>query len=201
MQLPYPLAASMIIGLALAASADADLIVQLQNPEQLGAPGSSVVYDGTLTNTGSSPLFLNSDTLTLNASPDFTPTDLFFVNVPPELAATGGAGDSFTGALFSIAISASAPLDEIASGSLEILGGSDPNALGTLTPSPVAFSLTVQSQVAAVPEPSSLGLMIVVLFGAVAAARKRRHSRFSNHDGRQCEPAAVGPLISAPAAR
>jgi hypothetical protein len=123
------------VGLLLAPSmASADTIsLVLSNPVQIGAPGSHLTFDATV----SAPLangatvFLNVDNYGINiAGPNSIDDSGFLLNFPLSLA----RGGSFTATLFTVALPSNL-LPGVYDGFFEIKGGSDANAqnlLGTV---------------------------------------------------------------------
>ena len=149
-----------LLGLAMliGASAQASLVtITLDNPNQLGAPGSTLSFFGIITNTtdpnlGADPIYLNS------ASFNFALTDAannslgnFFANVPFSLASGESSADID---LFDITLAypGSLPLGSY-SGTYVLLGGRDGGDLSasdnlgqtdfsvTVTPEPAFFTL------------------------------------------------------------
>ena len=80
--------------MAMAASvAHAGAMTTFDDPDQNGAPGTTLQFFGTITNPGSDAIFLNGDALNLAApTADFTITDLFFANAPLLLDAGESSG-------------------------------------------------------------------------------------------------------------
>jgi len=122
-----------------------------------GSPGSTILFSGTLSNTSSSTVFLNS--AGINLSGGFTPADEhtgpFFVNAPLFLNA---AGSTPAIGLFTVDIP-----DSFAKGpylgTFSILGGANGNAQDIVG----SVNFTVQV-VSPVPEPNSS-----ILLGLVTA--------------------------------
>lgn len=152
-------------------TAQAGVMITLDNPVQSGVPGASLHYFGRITNLDpEDPVYFNSDSLNLFASPgDFFLTDRFFDNVPgfidPEMTTE-------TLELFSVII-ADPFLNEFGpyTGNYQLLGGLDANAMEIL--GTVNFSVT---PVSATPEPGPSTLIII---GGAAIAFFRRRTRLS----------------------
>jgi hypothetical protein len=136
------------------ARAQGNLLFTLDSVIQNGTPGSEVYFTGTLTNTGTNPLYLNGIQFDFDslAAPYLTgDANVFFNNTPVSLAATGTTGDSYAGQIFGINVDPTTPSGTY-TGSVTLTGGADGNAtdiLGTQN-----FEVVVSS--AGVPEASSL---------------------------------------------
>ena len=130
-----------------------------------GAPGSEVTVYGTITNTGSDDVYLNSENFTLGSS-SFSNGDVtdFFLNAPLSLAPDS---DSGLIALFTFDVASGTPGGSYGGNYLDILGGgpTDQNLLAS-----AEYSVTVKNTVA--PEPGTIGL--IVLGGAGVILRRRR---------------------------
>lgn len=149
-------------------SAHAQLNFTFTPATQTGSPGAPLTFSGTLTNSGSSELFLNGYTTTPIA-PDLTLDDTkFFNNVPLSLM----AGDSFSGKLFDINIAPTALPDDYVIG-FTVLGGSDSSAQGDLA----TQSFTVSLPPPAVPEANTATLLGGGLAGLGLLALRRRTRR------------------------
>jgi hypothetical protein len=111
--------------------------------------GGTVEFDGTLTNTGDTDLYLNGDSFLLSF-PDLNVDDSpFFFDGPTFLA----AGDSFTGAFIDVTAGATI-LSGSYSGTFTIQGGTDSNTYDDI--STEEFTLDVGSPV---PEPNPFLLL------------------------------------------
>src|ERR1700682_2574233 len=90
-----------------------------------GAPGSTATVYGTITNTGSSTIYLNGASFSLS-SPSFLNGDTtnFFLNAPLSLA--GGTNSGLIG-LFSFGIAPGTPRGLYSGSFLDILGGLGPS--------------------------------------------------------------------------
>ena len=155
---------NILVLVALAtAGASAAIVVAFDNPGQTGHPGDTLLFLGTISNTGAGTVFLNGDDLTLNGA-SFTVTDLFFTNVPLSLDGGVNSGDI---ELFDVTLS-NPLLDPPAvyPGSYTLLGGIDGNAGDNL--GFAAFSVTTAPSVpggSGTPEPGSWLLLGTGLAG------------------------------------
>ncbi len=160
---------TLVLGAALllARPASADTItLNLTNPVQTGAGGSTLSFDATVSAPGKNggTIFLNGDDFTV-PSPLTLNDDGFFFGFPLSL----DPGDSFSGLLFTISlppgISAGPYL-----GSFSILGGADGSAQDVLAT--VNFTVNATAGTSAVPEPGSLMLLGTGLAGLVVRVRR-----------------------------
>jgi hypothetical protein len=153
----------VVIGVVLVAlrTTQAAVIFNLTPSVLNTSPGGTVEFTGTLTNTGSTEVFLNGDSASL-LSPFLTLDDTpFFANAPLSLAAGGG---SYSGPFFDVIVDPTA-LPNIYSSSFTIQGGADSNAFDNLATR--SFEVVVTS----VPEPKVLP---VVLMGLLLIALGKR---------------------------
>ena len=131
-------------------------------PDQTGAPGATLQYFGTLTNTGSDTVFLNGDTPNLTgAAGDFAINDLFFANAPISLGAGGSSGDI---ELFDVTVGD--PFTDTLTtyaGLYTLLGGVDGGAQDVVTDPSAGFSVTVTSGTSGTPEPATPALLVTGL--------------------------------------
>lgn len=135
--------------------ARADVVdIAFDHSSQTGSPGDTLKFFGTLTNTSSDTVFLNSDSLNLSGFPLSSITDLF-ANTPLLLAGGAHTGDI---ELFDVAIPSVFP-NSNNPGNYALLGGgmSDLNIVGA-----VDFTVKVQG-ISTVPEPSFRRFLILVL--------------------------------------
>jgi hypothetical protein len=138
------------------------------NPDQSAVAGDTVEFDAIITNLDSlNPLYLNSDNVASLDSP-LTLDDTAFLNIPYPLSPAGNPGNSYAGALFDVTV----PLGTVAGtyeGEYQVLGGSDEDASDLLGDED--FTVTVESS--AVPEPSSLLLLLSGMAGLAGTLRRR----------------------------
>jgi len=150
---------------AMAASAPhASAMTTFADPDQNGAPGSTLQFFGTITNLGSDAIFLNGDELNLAApTTDFTITDLFFANAPLTL----NAGDS-SGLIELFDVTVNNPFPDLPTtytGSWAMTGGADGNAQDILDQA--SFSVTVTPDTQTTPEPQA-SLLLLTGFAVIA---------------------------------
>jgi hypothetical protein len=151
----------------LASPAFGAVLISLDDPNQTGSPGDTLVFTGVLSNGDPDTVFLNSDSLNLVGS-SFLINDLFFSSVPVSLDA-GQSSQDFD--LFEITVFN--PFTDppgLFMGSYGIIGGSNSDAQVLL--GSASFSITEVSSVAQTPEPSSLFLFAIGL-----TVLRRSHQR------------------------
>jgi PEP-CTERM motif len=159
--------------LLLSSPTFADTIsLSLNAPVQPGATGSTVSFVATVLAPGTNggTVFLNGDSFDVS-SPLMLDDSGFFNDFPFSL----DPGDSFSGTLFSIALPSNLAAG-LYTGSFEILGGADSDALDTL--GSVDFQVNVAPTASTVPEPESMMLLAAGLPG-VALLMQRKWRRFS----------------------
>jgi hypothetical protein len=147
----------MLVALSAAAAQASALTIAFDQPDQIGMPGQTLQFFGTIANTSANTVFLISDDLNPTGL-SLTVTDLFFANAPFFLAPSGQPGDSSGDIeLFDIAVSAPL-LDAPATypGTYDLVGGADSNAQDVL--GSASFSVTT-----ATPEPSTIYLLLAAL--------------------------------------
>jgi hypothetical protein len=132
-----------------------------------GTAGEEVTVFGTITNTGTTLVYLNGENYSLGSSSllNGDVTD-FFANAPASLA---GGGNSGIIALFSFDIAPGTAPGIYDENFLQLLGGagnSDQNDIAD-----AAFSVTVESTT--VPEPETLGMIALGLAGVILLRRRR----------------------------
>jgi len=121
--------------------------------------GGTVTFSATLTNTGTTPLFLNGDSVTV--APPVLPNDLkFFLNFPLFLS----AGQSVTAPILDVTAPTVPATFGLRTGSMSILGGANANELTTQASQTFAVNV--------VPEPGGFTLLLVGL-SAFGWARRR----------------------------
>ena len=150
-------------------AACAELTLTLTNPIQNAPANSSLIFAGTLINTGAESVSLTNVTLNLfGDAVNFLVGDetLFLENAPPFLAANGG---TYTGNLFGVTVSADAPEGGYF-GLATIQGG--PNAGDSDDLATRQFQIIV-TPVAAAPEPATFGYEILCIGCWVLAKRRR----------------------------
>jgi len=146
--------------------AHADAILDLTPATLSTAPGGTVQFSGTLTNTGADDLFLNGDVIILSY-PDLTVDDSpFFINSPPFLL----PGGSYVGPFLDVTADATT-IPGSYSGSYTIQGGADSNTFDNIAEQD--FTVEVSSSVV-VPEPNSATLSTVELSCIVVGSFIRR---------------------------
>lgn len=133
--------------------------ITFDNPTQTGNPGDTLTFFGTILNSGTSTVFLNSDDLNL-AGASFNTTDLFFGNVPISLDSGASSGDIelFDVTLLSSFTDSFGPYG----GTYTLFGGVDGNAQDLLTQD--NFTVTATAPVAT-PEPATALLLATGLLG------------------------------------
>ena len=164
-----PLAASLLVLLLLlpALAAHAQLTFALAKPNQVGRPGDTLSFEGTLFNSGASQLFLNGDTFNLGGTGLNLDDSPFFLAGPVSL----NAGQSFSGQLFTVSLDAAA-LAQMALGSFTIQGGATEGDLNDLASAP--FRVTVN-----VPEPGPWALVAAGGMTLVGLGLRRKRRRVS----------------------
>jgi len=151
---------AIVCALPLTAAHAQSLAFTLSTTTLSGTPGSTVTFQGVLSNTGSSTLFLNG--IDIGTTDPNLPSIDFDPNVPFSLA----AGDSYTGNIFGVVVSPSATAGVLNNTAI-IQGGADSNATGMLGSQ--AFHVAV-----VVPETGTLALTLVGLVGGGIVLRRRR---------------------------
>ena len=150
------------------------MLLTLSPDTRTGAPGTDLVFYGTITNSGGATVFLNNDSINLIGAGLTTDDSKFFANVPAFLNA--GASTGLVG-LFDVSIDPATAFG-IYPGSFSIVGGADANAQGTLVTSD--FSVKVASgSPSTVPEGSSFVSLLSGLgaLGALVRISRLRRSR------------------------
>ena len=123
-----------------------------------GRPGQTVLFSGTMMNTGVGTAFINGDAFTFPFAVDDTP---FLLGAPVLLAPAA----SFTGPFFQIAVPTTAGVGMYL-GVFSILGGDTPSSQDVLA--------TREFGVQIVPEPSAWALTFGGLLGGMAFQSRRR---------------------------
>ena len=159
-----------LFALAVLASAGAradiiisNITISLDNPNQIGNPGETLDFTGTITNTDSNlddpAIFLNSDTPDFVGPSDAVLVDNFLANVPASLAPGATSGDID---LFDIAL-ANPEADSFGlySGSTyTLVGGADGGARTAQDNlAQASFSVDVEPASSPTPEPATFALL------------------------------------------
>jgi hypothetical protein len=144
-------------------SADAQLEFSLNPADETGMPGTTVTFNGTLTNVGADIVYLNGDSFS-GLGPGFTLDDSDFNNNFPFFLI---GGDSATADIFTVTLDDTV-LPGDYTGEFSILGGTDPNAEDVLA------TQNFQIQVPGVPEPGSIALLVGVSIAASGVLVRRR---------------------------
>ncbi len=166
-----PSAALLALLMVVPGVAHAQLTFTLSSPVQSAAPGASLIFTGTLTNTGPDELFLNSLSVNLFGNSVFylsSNDSVFLNNVPLSLPAGGAA---YIGAILGIDVSLATP-DGSYFGQAILQGGPGASDANDLASQP--FQVIVNSTPVA-PEPGTLGLL---LLGLPVFARRVRRGKF-----------------------
>lgn len=156
-----PVATALLLSIRPAA---AQVVLDLQNPYQIGQVGDTFQFFGTITNRGPATAYLTAAQYTglpSGVTVDETP---FAFNAPSFLTAKGDAGSTYTGDLFDVTVTpGTAP--GFYSGLFTLTGGADPLADENSVLNTNGFS------VAAVPEASttvSLSILLTLGIGGLA---------------------------------
>lgn len=153
------------MGLMLtAAVAKADpLSLTFASPDPNAAAGQTISFDATVTDIGSTVVYLNGDDLIASGSLllDDSP---FLNNFPISM----NPGNSDTDELFTVTVPLGTPIG-FYSGSFTIIGGSDGNAQNAV--GSADFGVNVSGN--ATPEPSSLVLLLTGVAGIAGTLRRR----------------------------
>ena len=169
----------LLLFCGVARTASAQLVFSL-NPAGLdGAPGSSVTFNGTLSNVGSDIIWLNGDASGASA-PGLTIDDTpYFNNFPLFLE----GGDSATADLFTVDIDPGVPAGTY-DGFFTIVGGADESAQDTLA------TQNFQVQIGSTPEPGSIALLAGAGIAGMFALRKAAPQK-TNSKARYVAPSRV----------
>jgi hypothetical protein len=159
---------AMTVGLLLcgtAAKADS-FSFTIDLATQHAAPGDTLAFSGTVSNTGTSPIYLNGDTITITEEDDFVKDDSPFLN---NFLLPLNPGDRpLDEELFSLLVKPGTPAGSY-TGMFVIIGGSDGDAQDWLS----AQDFTVNVTDTTIPEPSSL-LLLASGMAALAGTLRRR---------------------------
>ena len=168
--------AAVLLMLGAAAPARADLMATLDSSSLTGAPGDTLQFYVTLTNTSATDtVFLNGLGSTLS-SPFLLLDPTPFNNNAPLFLDPGASSSDFE--FFDVKIDPSAPDGPYVANVVSIQGGADGNAFDDLAD--VYFDVNVQSPVAA-PEPGTFPLLIAGLAGLLFITARTRIASLSLH--------------------
>lgn len=138
--------------------------------------GDTVTFSGSLTNKGTSELFLNGTNVTLFGTGLSVDDNLFFINTPLSLSSAGEMGDTFTGELFTVTIGANAQAGNYF-GLFGITGGD--NAFSLEEISSQTFQVQLRPVDSSVPEARGgliSGIFVILLGGLYLQGRSKRCS-------------------------
>lgn len=163
----------VVAALSCSLSVRADTLnVSFATPDQTGSPGDTLVFFGTISNPGSTQIFINSDNLSTGQPFLIGDDSKFISDTPASLAAGANTGNVD---LFSVMIGASAtPGTYTMNNFLKVLGGSTSGAQDLLATQ--QFSITVAAP-ASVPEPGTMALLGTGMTGWMARAVRRRQNK------------------------
>jgi len=162
------LAAANFFPLLLSAMPDpANWSVTLESADQSGAPGSTLVYSGTIANNTGTDIILDLANVSFHSGD----TSAFSVGLSDAFLSTAGdiPFDGFSGPLFFVDVLAAASAGSAAQGSLDFTaeGPASPDILST------AFGAAVITS-SGTPEPGTLGLVFAgVLAGTILLGCRR----------------------------
>ncbi len=170
--MPNKLLLTAALVIAISPFAHADIIAQLDNFSQTGAPGVTLIFNVTLTNTSTTDqIWLNGMGSTA-ASPFLTiDTNPFDVNAPLFLdpLASGGPFE-----LFDVSIDPNTPYGPYIGSFVSILGGADGGAGSAFDDlADIGFDVNVQSPTTATPEPGGFWMLSLATVIAWFARRSR----------------------------
>jgi hypothetical protein len=168
------LAAASTIGLCCLAHAD--IIAQLDSPTETGAPGDTLAFMVTLTNTSSTDqIWLNGIGSTASSAVLSIDTDPFNTNAPLFLDPLASSGPF---ELFDVTIAPGTPDGGYVGSFVTIEGGADGGAGTAFTDLvDVSFDVDVHSPINAVPEPNTLTLFAVGLIALMARRLAKKRER------------------------
>ena len=150
----------------VASAAHADSIqITLTQTSQIGAAGTTITFDATLTNLSLGTIFLNGDSATTSL-PFLTVGDNPFLSNAPLSLAPGASSGPF--ALFNVFIAPGIPKGTFGSNNFSILGGTTSGDFSTVGSS--QFSVIVSP----VPEPGTIGLLVTGALGLGIWSRLRQ---------------------------
>lgn len=162
----YSLPALAMLSLVTAPLAvRAQLLIELDSAVQSAEAGGQATFTGTLTNTGTTELFLNSIGFSFEGSAsnylsgDDTP---FFSSVPASLPSNGGV---YVGTIYNINIAQGTPNGDYF-GFITLTGGADATASMDLG--------SARFRVTAVPAPSGFAVFVFGVVPGIAFVVRRR---------------------------
>lgn len=165
-------ASALAVLLILPTAAKADPILLTLDPMQTVMQGSSVTFNGSLTNSDEPGRFINGTSITLNVPGLTTDDTAFFANVPAFLGPGDNSGP--LQAFFDVIASLTA-VPGTYTGSFSVMGGADDAAQDLLATQD--FVINVVPVGDPIPEPATMLLLGSGLAGAAALRRKRRQAR------------------------
>ena len=159
----------LVLIIAVGVIAHADINFTFDNPNQVGLPGDTLHFFGTIVNNGPDTVFLNADSINFTNAASFTLNDLFFTNVPISLGSGLSSGDI---ELFSVSLAN--PFTNsfhLYPGTYTLTGGADSSAQDVLA----SAHFSVRAQPAfSVPEPSTITLLVALGAALCILARTGR---------------------------
>jgi hypothetical protein len=157
------LASALLTGLS--SLADAGIIATLDSASQTGAPGDTLIFKVTLTNSSDTDqIWLNGVSSTGGFPYLSIDTDPFIVNAPLFLDPMASSGPF---ELFDVTIDPAAPDGPYIANFVSILGGADGgtgSAFDDLVD--ISFDVQVQSATSSAPEPGTFWMIGLVLLAA-----------------------------------
>jgi hypothetical protein len=166
------LSAVFLLAILAARSGSASILIDLDQSLLTGLPGDTLVFTGTISNTGGSTIYFNSFTLNLSGSSFLPDGDGPFLSAsfPASLDAGNASGDI---ELFQVTILS--PFTDglgIFDGAYTLLGGDDGAAQNSLAVAPY--------QVQVVPEPGTGALVVIAALLAVRRIRQKTAGAVTN---------------------
>jgi PEP-CTERM motif-containing protein len=164
---------AVLSALLLPLASQADIInFTLTQPSQTGSPGTTLDFQGTLSNPTANPIFLNADSSTTAALFLTVDDTAFLLNAPASLAPNGSPGSSVGPIdLFTVTIGASAVSGTYVNNFFTVEGGGDASTFNALATQ--QFAITVGTPV---PEPGTMALLGTGIALVVGEALRRRRT-------------------------